>query len=76
MASYAAVCERCCVNKTSAPEPGVVKRTMLDGPMPSSRLPGCSPFTQLGKPSDIPDEETVNWRAVCGDATWQGRVIE
>ena len=37
-----------------------------DGPTPSSRMPGCSPFIRPGKPRDIPDEETTDWRAVCG----------
>ena len=27
---------------------------------------GCSPFTQPGSKRDTPDEETTNWRAVCG----------
>src|SRR5271157_5245389 len=29
-------------------------------------LPGCSPSTQLGGRRDNPDEETTDWRAVCG----------
>jgi hypothetical protein len=30
------------------------------------RRPGCSPYIQPGKPRDTPDEENINWRAVCG----------
>src|SRR5690625_1142112 len=29
-------------------------------------MPGCSPYTRLGNARDIPDEETTDWRAVCG----------
>src|SRR6266849_3842369 len=36
------------------------------GPTPSSHKPGCSLFTRLGGLRDTPDEETTNWRAVCG----------
>ena len=34
--------------------------------MPSSRIKGSSPFRQLLKTRDTPDEETSDWRAVCG----------
>jgi hypothetical protein len=40
--------------------------TINAGPMPTSRMPGCSHFTRLGKPRDSLDEETADWRAVCG----------
>src|SRR5262245_15014378 len=40
--------------------------TIDDGPMPTSRMPGCSRFTRPGKQRDGLDEETTNWRAVCG----------
>ena len=33
---------------------------------PPSRTPGCSRFTRPGKQRDSLDEETTNWRAVCG----------
>src|SRR5690606_16834091 len=36
------------------------------GLTPTSRMPGCSPYTRLGNARDIPDEETTDWRAVCG----------
>src|SRR5207249_12269420 len=31
-----------------------------------SRMPGRSPFTRSGKQRDSLDEETTDWRAVCG----------
>src|SRR4249920_3077596 len=34
--------------------------------MPSSRIKGSSPFRQLLKTPDTPDEGTGDWRAVCG----------
>src|SRR5512145_3138306 len=34
--------------------------------MPSSRMPGCSRFTRPGRQRDSLDEETTDWRAVCG----------
>src|SRR5687768_10221826 len=34
--------------------------------MPTSRMPGCSRFTWPGKQRDSLDEETTDWRAVCG----------
>ena len=34
--------------------------------MPSSRIKGSSPFRQLLKTRDTPDEGTGDWRAVCG----------
>ena len=36
------------------------------GPMPSSRKPGCSPYGSLEARRANPDEETTDWRAVCG----------
>ena len=36
------------------------------GPTLSSQRPGCSPFTRPGSKRDAPDEETTDWRAVCG----------
>src|SRR5438105_4285657 len=36
------------------------------GRLPSSHKQGCSRFTQPGLMRDAPDEETTNWRAVCG----------
>ena len=31
-----------------------------------SPMPGCSHFTRPGRPRDSLDEETTDWRAVCG----------
>jgi hypothetical protein len=36
------------------------------GPTPSLPLPGCSPYTPPGSRRETPDEETTDWRAVCG----------
>ena len=35
-------------------------------PNATSRMPDCSHFTQPGKMRDTLDEETTDWRAVCG----------
>ena len=35
--------------------------------MPSSQTRGCSLYRQPSILRDIPDEETINWRAVCGN---------
>jgi RNA-directed DNA polymerase len=42
------------------------KPTTGSGPMPSSRNWDCSPFAQPMKTLDTPNEETSDWRAVCG----------
>src|SRR5215468_11025808 len=34
--------------------------------MPTSQKSGCSRFTRPGKQRDSLDEETTDWRAVCG----------
>jgi hypothetical protein len=36
------------------------------GPMPTSQSTGCSHFTKPGPLRDSLDEETTDWRAVCG----------
>jgi hypothetical protein len=49
--------------------PHPVKRVEIPkgaGPTPSSRIAGCSPFAQPTGKRDTPDEETNDWRAVCG----------
>jgi group II intron maturase len=53
-------------SRKSAPALGGAKPTINAGPMPFSRLMGCSPFTQPSSRPDTPDEETNDWRAVCG----------
>ena len=45
---------------------GEARPTIGAGPMPSSRLTGCSPCTRPMSTRDTPDEETSDWRAVCG----------
>jgi hypothetical protein len=50
----------------NAPGPPRAPATITAGPMPSSQTPGCSPCTQPGAPRDTPDEETTDWRTVCG----------
>ena len=45
---------------------GVASTIKGAGQMPTSRMPGCSRFTRPGKPRDSLDEETTDWRAVCG----------
>ena len=42
------------------------RQIIEDGPMPSSRIRGCSPYMQPMPTRDTPDEETSDWRAVCG----------
>src|SRR3954452_18041542 len=37
-----------------------------NGPTPSSLKRGCSPYTQPIRKRDTPDEESHDWRAVCG----------
>ena len=60
------VYDRSCASRKSVPVPGLVTMTIDAGPMPSSQLPGCSRYTRLGRVRDSPDEETTDWRAVCG----------
>src|SRR5208283_3027231 len=48
------------------PGQGVCPPTINIGQMPSSRKPGCSRFTRPGHRRDSLDEETTDWRAVCG----------
>ena len=59
-------CARSCASRTSDRGSGAVQMTINAGPMPSSRLLDCSPFPPPDTPRDIPDEETTDWRAVCG----------
>ena len=59
-------CARSCASRKSVPASDGAWPTRNAGPTPSSRKPGCSPYTQPGRPRDTPDEETTDWRAVCG----------
>ena len=42
------------------------KPTIGAGPMPSSRMRAVHPSHSLAATRDTPDEETTDWRAVCG----------
>ncbi len=55
-----------CASRRSAPASGDARPITNAGPMPSSLLMGCSPFAPPSSRRDTPDEETNNWRAVCG----------
>jgi hypothetical protein len=45
---------------------GDAKRITSGGRMPSSLNMGCSPYRPPMHGRDTPDEETSDWRAVCG----------
>jgi hypothetical protein len=45
---------------------GVGRWIIDDASEAPSRMPDCSHLTQLGKPRYSLDEETTDWRAVCG----------
>ena len=59
-------CAPSCASRKSAPVGASAAPTINAGQMPSSRKPGCSRFTRPGYRRDSLDEETANWRAVCG----------
>ena len=40
--------------------------TASKGQIPPSRMPSCSRFTRPGNQRDSLEEETTDWRAVCG----------
>jgi hypothetical protein len=69
-ASSGGGCKPFCASRTDGRRWDAARPTTNDGPMPSSRNRGCSPFLQPMKtrdtPRDTPDEETSDWRAVCG----------
>ena len=62
----AAACALSCASRTSAPASAAAKPIISAGPTRSSRLMGCSPFMRPTRRRDTPDEETNDWRAVCG----------
>ena len=64
--SFADGCAPSCASRRSGPASDDVSPTINAGPTPSSRKSGCSPFTRPGLKRDTPDEETTDWRAVCG----------
>ena len=59
-------CEPSCASRSGGRRWDAAKQTTCDGPMPSSRIRGCSPSPRPMKPRDTHDEETSDWRAVCG----------
>ncbi len=65
-ASSGAGCARFCASSRNGRDAASVGLTINAGPMPSSRMPGCSRFTRPGTQRDSLDEETTDWRAVCG----------
>src|ERR1017187_9768705 len=56
-ASSGGGCERSCASRTGGRRWDAAKQTICDGPMPSSRIRGCSPCLRLMKTRDTPDEE-------------------
>src|SRR5512145_2054163 len=66
MGSSDAGCARSCAGRRNGGGWGTLWPTVGAGPMPSSRMPGCSRFTRPGRQRDSLDEETTDWRAVCG----------
>src|SRR5207237_7907061 len=65
-ASSAAGYAPSCASRKSAPAWDGAQPTINAGPMLSSRLTGYSPSAPPVSKRDIPDEETNDWRAVCG----------
>src|SRR6267142_418595 len=64
--SFDGGCVPSCASRTSGPGSDDAKPTIRDGLTLSSRIKDCSPLQQPLHTRDIPDEETSNWRAVCG----------
>jgi hypothetical protein len=65
-ASCGGGCGRYCASRKSGPASADATLTICAGPRPSSRRLGCSPSRRPGMRRATPDEETTNWRAVCG----------
>ena len=59
-------CAQSCASRRSVPAAVARSRTTAAGQMSFSRIAGCSPSKQLTKARGTPDEETNDWRAVCG----------
>ena len=53
-------------SRRRVPASGDAKRITSGGRMPSSLNMGCSPYRPPMHGRDTPDEETSDWRAVCG----------
>jgi hypothetical protein len=65
MDSFVDGCARYCASRKSAPEWGDAKTITGDGQTRTSQTWDCSPWQQPTERAN-PDEETTNWRAVCG----------
>jgi hypothetical protein len=59
-------CARSCASRRSDPGSGAVPTTINAGQMPTSQVSDCSHYPQPAIKRDAPDEETNDWRAVCG----------
>src|SRR5262245_30620045 len=66
IALYADGCGRSCESRRSDRVWDFVEKTISAGPINSSRPRDCSPCIQPGRKRANPDEETTDWRAVCG----------
>src|SRR5437870_8515726 len=66
IALYGDGCERSCESMRSDRAWDFVERIISAGPINSSRPRDCSPWIQPGSWRANPDEETTDWRAVCG----------
>src|SRR5260370_41377844 len=64
--SFGGGCVPSCASRTSGPGSDDAKTTTSDGLTPSSRTNDCSPLQQRLNTRDIHDDETSDWRAVCG----------
>jgi hypothetical protein len=59
-------CGRSCESRRSDRAWDFVEKIISAGPINSSRSRDCSPWIQLGSWRADPDEESTDWRAVCG----------
>ena len=59
-------CARSCASRRSDPGSGAVPATINAGQTHTSQVSGCSRYPQPAIKRDAPDEETNDWRAVCG----------
>src|SRR5215475_4614589 len=66
IALYGDGCGRCCESRRSGRAWEVVEMIISAGQIHSSRPRDCSPCIQPGSWRANPDEETTDWRAVCG----------
>jgi len=64
--SFAGDCARYCASRKSDRGWDAVKPITNDGQMRTSRIWDCSPWHRPEHQRANPDEETTNWRAVCG----------